>query len=140
MPTRYNAQRDSTEMYVKLLHVAYIRQALHIPGLRWEQFRQYCATQGPAMTSLAASVAEHLPSGDDDEHYDVTKRVPKRRFGRMRTTPEQAPRLGVAVLACDQPQPSTPKPQAAQPVSEDLDKWKWVIPWSITGRIHLTAS
>eukprot|EP00971_Amphidinium_carterae_P303770 6035840-Amphidinium_carterae.1 len=89
------------------------------------------------MTSLAASVAEHLPTGDEDEHYDVTKRVPKRRFGRMRTTSGQAPRLGVSR---HQQQPSTPEPQAAQPVGEGLDKWKWVIPWSITGRIHLTAS
>eukprot|EP00971_Amphidinium_carterae_P164562 3262543-Amphidinium_carterae.1 len=74
------------------------------------------------MTSLAASVAEHLPTGDYDKHYDVTKRVPKRRFGRMRTTPEQAQCLGVS---CDQQQPSTPKPQAAQPVGEGLFKWKW---------------
>eukprot|EP00971_Amphidinium_carterae_P303541 6031473-Amphidinium_carterae.3 len=41
--------RDTTEMYVKMLHVAYIRKAQRIPGLRWEQSCQYYTAQSSAI-------------------------------------------------------------------------------------------
>eukprot|EP00971_Amphidinium_carterae_P153738 3048265-Amphidinium_carterae.1 len=75
-----------------MLHVAYIREAKHVPGLRWEQFRHYYTTKSSAMRELATAVTAQLPTGDADERYDSNKRVTKRRFGKMRAFGEQPQR------------------------------------------------